>query len=109
VLEHLLRVFFPLSLPHRSVCPAKVPEISTEKIPDENKIESAVQTMSSGSDQPGCAAPIHINMQCTGACDFHSKVSLTHRRCSGLAEIVQRKPASPMPPIQHALKKTLLP
>lgn len=103
MLEHLLGVFFS-SLSHRWACPAKVSEISTEKIPDQNKNESTVQSTSSGCDQPGCAAPIYINMQCTDICNLHIKVSLAHPGYAGLSENVQRKPVPPMWPIQHALK-----
>lgn len=94
---------FPF-LSHRWACHTNVSEIPTEEIPGENKSESAVQSTSSGCDQPGCAAPIHINMQCTGTCSLHSKASLTHPGCAGLAETLQRKADPPMPPIQPALK-----
>lgn len=79
-------------------------EMSTEDIPDENKSESAVQSMSSGCDQPGCAASICINMQCMGTCSLHVKASLTHPGCTGLHETVQRKPVLPVSPLQRALK-----
>lgn len=67
------------------------------------KNKSALRSMSSGCDQPACAAPIHTKMECTGACNLHSKTSLAHLGCTGLAETVQGKPVTPMPPIQHTL------
>lgn len=59
VLEHLSRVFFP-SVSYRWDCPEKLS--FTEEIPDENKSEGAVQSTSSGCNQPEHDAPICINI-----------------------------------------------
>lgn len=78
--------FFP-SVSYRWDCPEKVS--FTEEIPDENKSESAVQSMSSGCNQPEHATPVCVSIHwahvaCTESWVWHTlDVLAPVRLCRG--------------------------